>query len=142
MPSYNGFKRWFLGGGEVEGALSSFDCVPKIAPHHPGLRPGRTVSCGLTTYHEDGPPMPMEPTCQPFRIGAPMSSSPSLYHLFVGVDIAASSFMAAWMAPGQAPSTPHPFEQTPTGFALFHKQLAVTGVAPSETLVVLEATGS
>jgi transposase len=71
-----------------------------------------------------------------------MSSSPSLYHLFVGVDIAAASFMAAWTAPGRPPSSPRAFEQNPHGFALLHKQLAATGAAPSATLVVLEATGS
>jgi transposase len=50
--------------------------------------------------------------------------------------------MAAWMTPGQAPSTPHSFAQTPDGFAAFQTQLATTGIAPATTLVVLEATGS
>ena len=70
--------------------------------------------------------------------------SPLLPHpqLVAGVDIAATSFMAAWAHPGQAASTARPFEQTPAGFASFQKQLAATGVAPEATLVVLEATGS
>ena len=62
--------------------------------------------------------------------------------LVAGVDIAATSFMAAWTARGRAPSTPRSFEQTAAGFAAFQKQLAATGVAPSDTLIVLEATGS
>jgi transposase len=54
--------------------------------------------------------------------------------LVASVDIAATSFMAAWTA--------RSFEQTAAGFAAFQKQLAATGVAPSDTLIVLEATGS
>ena len=71
-----------------------------------------------------------------------MSSLPPLPQLVVGVDISAASFMAAWAPRGQTPSTPRSFEQTPTGFASFQKQLASTGVAPEATLIVLEATGS
>jgi transposase len=69
-------------------------------------------------------------------------SPPPSPQLVAGVDIAAASFMAAWARPDQSPSTPHPFEQSPSGFAAFQKQLAATGVAPQATLVVLEATGS
>ncbi len=64
------------------------------------------------------------------------------YQLFVGVDIAAATFTAAWTASGQAPSTPRTFDQTPAGFAAFQQQLQATGAAPGATLVVLEATGS
>ena len=71
-----------------------------------------------------------------------MSGSSPLYQLFVGIDIAAASFMAAWLVPGHVPSAPRSFEQTPDGFAAFLKQLAATKVAPADTLVVLEATGS
>ena len=71
-----------------------------------------------------------------------MSSLLSGPHLVVGVDIAATSFMAAWARPGQPPVQARPFEQTAAGFAAFQKQLAATGVAPEATLVVLEATGS
>ena len=62
--------------------------------------------------------------------------------LFVGVDIAATSFTAAWTAPGRAPSTPRTFAQTPQGFTDFQQALAATSVAPQTTLIVLEATGS
>ena len=70
---------------------------------------------------------------------SPLAPSPQLV---AGVDIAATSFMAAWARPGQTSSAPRPFEQTPQGFASFQKQLAATGGAPETTLVVLEATGS
>src|SRR3954454_1193747 len=84
---------------------------------------------------------PREPSCQPFRIGDPMAACPSPL-LVAGVDIAAASFVASWARPGQVPSTPHPFDQTPAGFASFQKQLAANSGAPETTLVVLEATGS
>ncbi|MDQ5853899.1 MAG: transposase, partial [Chloroflexota bacterium] len=34
------------------------------------------------------------------------------------------------------------FSQSPAGFAAFQQQLQATGVAPAQTLIVLEATGS
>jgi transposase len=64
------------------------------------------------------------------------------YHLFVGVDIAAATFTAAWTPPGRSPSPPRTFDQTPTGFAAFQQHLQATDVPPAATLVVLEATGS
>ena len=62
--------------------------------------------------------------------------------LFVGVDIAAATFTAAWAAPGLPPSTPRTFDQSPSGFSGLQQALAVTGGAPTATVVVLEATGS
>jgi len=64
------------------------------------------------------------------------------YQLFVGVDIAAATFTAAWTAPDRVLSTPRTFDQSPAGFAAFQQQLQATGVPPAATLVVLEATGS
>ena len=65
-----------------------------------------------------------------------------LPQLFAGVDIAATSFMAAWARPVRPSPRRAPSSNPPEGFAAFHKQLAATGVAPAATLVVLEATGS
>ena len=62
--------------------------------------------------------------------------------LYVGVDIAARSFVAAW---GPTPDTlarPLTFPQTPEGFVACQQQLQATGSAPTTTLVVMEATGS
>jgi len=73
-----------------------------------------------------------------------MVSSPSQppYRCFVGIDIAAASFTALWTTDGRALSRAVTFSQSPTGFAAFQGQLQATGVAPAQTLIVLEATGS
>lgn len=66
----------------------------------------------------------------------------SHFQLFVGVDIAAKSFTAAWgQDPASAPTT-RSFEQSPDGFAAFQAQLAASAVPAQATLVALEATGS
>ena len=64
------------------------------------------------------------------------------YRLYVGVDIAAETFVAAWLAPGGKPDTPFTGEQTPTGFAALQRRLQATAIPPTATLVVLEATGN
>jgi transposase len=64
------------------------------------------------------------------------------YHLYVGVDIAAKTFVTTWtLDPATAPK-PVSFEQTEDGFTAFLQLLGTTGVAPEATLVVMEATGS
>ena len=70
---------------------------------------------------------------------APISPA---YLLFVGVDIAAASFTAAWSTSAPPAHRPRTFSQTPDGFAAFQAALACTDVQPAQTLVVLEATGS
>jgi transposase len=65
-------------------------------------------------------------------------SVPPLYHLHVGVDIAAATFTAVW-ATQQRPET---FAQTPTDFATFQRHLLATHATPQEILLVMEATGS
>ena len=70
------------------------------------------------------------------------ASSPSTYRLFAGVDIAAATFTAVWMAPGASPSRPLTRDQTPQGFAALEARLRSAGHAPGEVLVVMEATGS
>ena len=64
------------------------------------------------------------------------------YQLYVGVDIAAETFVAAWLVPGGQPGTPVTGEQTPAGFAALQRRLQGTGRPPAATLVVLEATGN
>ena len=64
------------------------------------------------------------------------------YHLYVGVDIAAKTFMATWARdPATAPKAVS-FQQTEEGFTAFREQLGATGVAPNAILVVMEATGN
>jgi transposase len=62
--------------------------------------------------------------------------------VYVGIDIAATTFTAAWMPPGGAPTPAVTYPQTAQGYAALQRQLTATGSAPAATLVVLEATGS
>jgi transposase len=73
-----------------------------------------------------------------------MSSTPSPgeYRCFVGVDIAAASFTAIWTTDGRMQPKAVTFSQSASGFAAFQQHLHATHVAPTQTLIVLEATGS
>lgn len=71
-----------------------------------------------------------------------MTASPPSYRLFVGVDIAAASFAAAWAVDATANTRARSFPQTPDGFAALQAALAATTLAPAQTLIVLDATGS
>jgi len=64
------------------------------------------------------------------------------YRLFVGVDIAADTFTAAWLAPDGSPSAPLTRDQTPPGIAALRQRLDATRIPPAATLVVMEATGN
>jgi len=66
----------------------------------------------------------------------------ALDQLYVGIDVAAETFVVAWIGPGGKPAMPFTGEQTPTGFAALQRRLQSTGTSPAATLVVLEATGS
>ncbi len=71
-----------------------------------------------------------------------MERSPDLYHLSIGVDVAATTMTAAWPPPQGGPSAPHTYDQTPAGHAALRRQFRAAGVPPAEAFVVLEATGS
>ena len=72
-----------------------------------------------------------------------MSPTPaSTYQLYVGIDIAAATFTASWMPLDGRPSAATTLPQSPTGFATLQAHLAATEVAPSATLIVVEATSS
>jgi hypothetical protein len=60
-------------------------------------------------------------------------NTPSSYQLYVGVDIAATTFTAAWLRPGASPSAPLTLEQTLQGFTRLQQQLQQTGIAPPDT---------
>ena len=66
----------------------------------------------------------------------------SSYEVFVGVDIAASTAMVAWLCPGQPISHPINTPQTAAGFALLQQTLRALAVTPGRILIVMEATGS
>ena len=61
---------------------------------------------------------------------------------YVGVDIAAATFDAAWQTPDGDPTPARSFQQTPADLTRVQQVLQATRVVPHETLVVLEATGS
>jgi transposase len=63
------------------------------------------------------------------------------YRCFVGIDIAATTFVSTWAEVGQAPTRPSTFDQTDTGFAAFQAQLPAH-VAPAQILIAMEATSS
>jgi transposase len=74
-----------------------------------------------------------------------MMTTPSAdptYQLFVGIDIAATSFAATWTHGGPARERARTFAQTPDGFTACQAWLATTGIVPAATLIVVEATGS
>ncbi len=64
------------------------------------------------------------------------------YQLYVGVASFAASFAAVWYAEDAPPPPARTFPQTTVGLTSFQAALQATGTAPTETLVVLEATGS
>src|SRR5690349_3791539 len=64
------------------------------------------------------------------------------YQLYVGVDVAADTFTAAWLVPGGQPAAPFSGEQTAAGFAALQRRLQATGAPPAATLAVMEATGN
>jgi transposase len=69
------------------------------------------------------------------------SSSPAC-ECFVGVDIAAKTFTAAFALGEAKPRVEKkPFDQTAEGFSRFLTRLKATGVLPAHQLVVMEATG-
>ena len=69
-----------------------------------------------------------------------MNPSPT-YTCFVGIDIAAKTFVATWADSDPAPTRPGTFDQTDAGFAAFQSRLP-SGVAPAQILIAMEATGS
>ncbi|HEY8602126.1 MAG TPA: transposase, partial [Thermomicrobiales bacterium] len=64
------------------------------------------------------------------------------YQLYVGVDVAAETFVAAWLVPDGSPTAPASGEQTAAGFAALQRRLQATGVPSAAALIVLEATSA
>jgi transposase len=71
----------------------------------------------------------------------PAAARPA-YHLFVGVDIAATSATVTWTGAVPAPPKPFTLPQTAEGFQTLQARLAATGVPPAATLLVVEATST
>jgi transposase len=71
-----------------------------------------------------------------------MTSAAFSYRLFVGIDVAAKSFTATWTTDRSHYARAVTLDYTPTGLRQFQQHLQVTQIAPAQTLVVIEATGS
>ncbi len=84
----------------------------------------------------------MQPMVISTDIGRWQMENAQRYRLFVGVDIAAETFVATWGSGDHDPSKPRSFAQAAHGHRQLIQQLERTTVAPQQTLVVLEATSS
>jgi transposase len=70
-------------------------------------------------------------------------AAPSLpYRLWCGIDVAAKTFTATWTTDRTTYATPITLPQTPDGLRTLQEHLTAQAVAPTATLIVLEATGS
>jgi transposase len=97
-----------------------------LSAHGALVLPGFIFSEGAC--HEAASPLQPLPACA--------------YRLFVGVDIAALTAVAAWIVPGEPVTCPITIEQSAAGFASLQEHLLATGVEPAHMLIVLEATGT
>jgi transposase len=70
------------------------------------------------------------------------SAVPVLYRLFIGIDVAAKTFTATWTTDRMQYAPAVTLDYTATGLTQFQAHVQATAIAPAETLVVLEATGS
>lgn len=71
-----------------------------------------------------------------------MSALPSPYHLFVGIDIAATSASVACATDPRTVAAAFTIAQTPAGFTDLQTRLERHGIPRREILVVLEATNT
>ena len=71
-----------------------------------------------------------------------MSGRQAVYQLWCGIDVAAKTFTVSWTLNRSAFSQPITLLQTPDGIASLQQHLRELEILPSETLIVLEATGS
>jgi transposase len=62
--------------------------------------------------------------------------------MYVGIDIAADTFTAAWLTPAGKLTAPFTGDQTPAGYIALQRRLQAAAVPSAAVLVVLEATGN
>jgi transposase len=73
---------------------------------------------------------------------SPTSPLAHPYQLFVGIDIAAATFAAAWMQTGAKPTAAIDLPQTPEGHGKLAERLLAVCPSAAQVFVVMEATGS
>ena len=141
----------FQGSGEDVRSTAAPTAIARVSPTSSGGPESEPYPVAQTTYHEyrwwpafgileslltPGEKLPLMSPTAPVR---PHTSSN--YHLFVGVAIAASTTMVAWLCPGEPISHPISIEQTPAGFARLKQTLLALADVPACVLIVMEATG-
>src|ERR671917_528379 len=60
-----------------------------------------------------------------------MDDRSAAYQLYVGIDVAAASFTAAWLPVGGTPSPAFAADQAPTGYAALQRRLRATAPPPA-----------
>lgn len=71
-----------------------------------------------------------------------MSGVQAIYRLWCGIDVAAKTFTVSWTLDRSTYTQPITLLQTPDGITTLQQHLRELEIPPSETLIVLEATGS
>jgi transposase len=71
-----------------------------------------------------------------------MTASQQPYRLWCGIDVAAITFTATWTTDRTTYAAPVTLPQTSDGVSSLQQHLTALAVSPSQTLIVLEATGS
>lgn len=71
-----------------------------------------------------------------------MSGAQAVYQLWCGIDVAAKTFTVSWTLDRSTYTQPITLLQTPDGITTLQQHLRELEIPPSETLIVLEATGS
>lgn len=71
-----------------------------------------------------------------------VENNATFYQLYVGIDIAATSFTASHLRPDGKPSKSNNYQQSSESFHKLEQDLLKTGVAPAQILIVMEATGN
>ena len=71
-----------------------------------------------------------------------MPQAQHAYRLWCGIDVAAKTFTVSWTTDRITYASPLTFPQTPEGVLALQQQLQPLAIRASDTLIVLEATGS
>ena len=71
-----------------------------------------------------------------------MPQTQYLYRLWCGIDVAAKTFTVSWTTDRTIYASPLTLPQTTEGVLMLQQQLQALAIPASETLIVLEATGS
>ena len=71
-----------------------------------------------------------------------MSEAQHCYRLWCGIDVAAKTFTVCWTSDRNTYTSPLTLPQTAAGVGALQQQLYALAIPASDTLIVLEATGS